>query len=171
MAAEMRTTFSQAVRKDGASSVFPEGRALVNTISLTDGRMDKREFVLGQDEMVKVWEFTTGQQTFETITIEPVGTGTVDVSVLIDTPTSTTDLTPTGSNEAWMPWPGKCNLPCIINDDEVLALSGAGEGDRFGETGGFPSAWQGSGVTHRVYAVAVLNRNTSDVRVQACIVN
>lgn len=173
MAAELSVHHLVTLTIDGAQ--HPGFGSLVETIKGSSASIDDggqpilRRVKVPASSNVVAWEWadTSG---FTHMTVRIVGgEGFVQMGVRYNSPTSSTDLTPTGSTNHWKDRSVSC--VGVVELDTERAYIHATAATEVGDTGGVPTVWSsGSRSLGVADKVAFLNEGTDDVTVEMIVV-
>jgi hypothetical protein len=123
-------------------------------------------------EKMMLWQYgDLGVEDFELVAIRVKGTGYIYLAFLVDTPTSASDDTPSGTNPRWREVDVSCKIPFLLNTD--AARVNPTVADEYTETSGFPTIFDDAGtVEGKVYEIAAKNASTTDaVEVEVWVLN
>lgn len=128
--------------------------------SLTDPLHIRRNFSVPASGKVTLWDYAVEPMGFSALVV--VCSGSIDLAVRADKPTSSTDFTPLGTHKGWTNIPVDCMLPLFLNSDDFLVNSTPA--DMASDTADEPTAWGDSGTERGLaYMVKARNPNTSTV--------
>lgn len=173
MAAEISVYHCVQLIIDGVP--FPDVGSFIKTIkgvaaSIDDGSaVILRRVKVPAGDSVVVWEWAdTEGFTHLSMKIEG-GEGFVQASVRYNSPTSATDLTPTGSINHWKDRSVSC--VGVFEFDTERSYIHATAATAVGETSGVPTVWSnGSKVLGVADKIALLNEGSDDVTVLLLVV-
>ena len=173
MAAEISVYHCVQLTIDGEP--FPNFGSLVSTINGGAASIDGgtgaivRNVTVPAGESVVPWEWDDTDGFTHLAVMVKGGEGFVQVAMRYNSPTSSTDLTPTGSINHWK----DRSLSCVgvAEWDTERAYIHATAANAVGQTTGLPTVWSdGSKVLGVADALAILNEGDDDVVVTLIVV-
>lgn len=171
MSATSECFYSFSVTAAGAIKTFGSAVTPSSLRTLTSGSLDLcRRQVIAAETKKTVWDYTVGLN-FQVLGLRILGPsatsgeGYLEVGFYIDTPTSTTDDTPSGARPRWRTFALSCGEPLVINTQNTL-LDPTLANDST-DTSGYPTLWNastdGTRLAAKIYKVAVWNRSEDPV--------
>ncbi len=129
-----------------------------------------RTVTIAPEDTVLLWDYLD-QRDFELLALRIPGDGYLHCAYKVDTPTSASDLTPSGNDVRWREFDLSCKTPWLMNTDE--ARIHATLATDAGESAGLPTVLtDGASEDAKVYGVAANNPSTTEsVTVEVWVLN
>lgn len=171
MTATVETFYSIKLTNGGNERTFGSYVTPATTRSLSSGTvslLDRAQIAAATK--YTPWAYTTNKQ-FQILGLRIVGASEVDgsgflhVGLYIDTPTSSTDPTPTGTYGRWRTFGLSCGEPLIINTQSTY-IDPTPAND-YTSTSSYPTLWasatDATRLSAKIYKVAVWNSGSTVV--------
>lgn len=135
------------------------------------GKLVRTVTVPAGGTLTKLWEYLD-QLDFEVLALRIPGTGYLRLAIKIDTPTSASDLTPSGGDIRWRELEMTCKIPFILNTDQALVASTAA--DDYADDAGEPKILKSATTVEEAKVYEIVGRNDdadNDVEVEVWVLN
>lgn len=170
MSKTLRHYECNALEADGEVKIDFDPQVPLSQKTVTGDRVAPDEFQIAAGSYAVAWDASVTGYDFALLLFALPADGFCELWYKVDTPTSSTDKTPSGSNVRWRQYSQSCVRPagfdtplCRINP--TLATDA-------GDSGGLPAAMgSGSTVDGRIYKVVLKNTGASTVVVRRTLID